>query len=57
MKWIKSSRCDTGSCVEVAFPVLGNVLVRNSTDQDTILDFTAEEWDAFIAGAKSGEFE
>jgi hypothetical protein len=33
-------------------------MVRDSKDRDgAILTFTASEWKAFIAGARSGEFE
>jgi hypothetical protein len=44
-------------CVEVAV-VDGEVGIRDSKDRNgPVLIFTASEWDAFIAGARDGEFE
>lgn len=51
----RSSFCAGGACVEVAVTPHG-VQVR-ATGQDDALDFTHDEWDAFIAGAKAGEFD
>jgi hypothetical protein len=58
-EWHKSSRsgpnCD--NCVEVAF-VNGAVAVRDSKDTaGPALIFTPDEWDAFVGGAKDGEFD
>ncbi len=57
--WRKSTRsgpnCD--NCVEVAF-VDQAIAVRDSKNPDGgVLLFTAAEWDAFVAGAKDGEFD
>lgn len=58
-QWRKSTRsgpnCD--NCVEVAN--LGDrIAVRDSKDPDgPVLVFTPAEWDAFIGGAKDGEFD
>ena len=58
-RWIKSSRSDTqDQCVELAW--VGNTIgVRDSKKGDTspILEFTPVEVAAFIAGAKTGEFD
>jgi NAD kinase len=51
----KSVRCDTGSCVEVS--VGDEVQVRNSTDPAMTAKFTKQEWQVFVAGVKSGEFD
>jgi hypothetical protein len=54
--WRRSGRCSTGSCVEVAKVGTG-FLVRDSKDPDSAhLSFTGEEWDAFVAGVKAGDF-
>ncbi len=55
--WVKSSSSGpSGNCVEVAFQGDG-VLVRDSKDPEgPTLVFTRNEWDAFVAGAKGGEF-
>lgn len=57
--WQKSSRSGpySDNCVEVAF-VDGAIAVRDSTHSDgPILLFTQQEWDAFVGGAKDGEFD
>jgi hypothetical protein len=57
--WRKSTRSGpfTDNCVEVAF-VSGVVAVRDSKDPaGPALVFTAAEWDAFVGGAKDGEFD
>lgn len=58
--WRKSSRSNGNggnNCVEVAFLDQG-VAVRDSKDRTgPALTFTAAEWDAFIGGAKNGEFD
>jgi hypothetical protein len=57
--WIKSSRSGPtgGNCVEVAFLADGDVALRNSRHPDgPALVFTRAEWDAFLGGARDGEF-
>jgi hypothetical protein len=57
--WIKSSYSGPtgGNCVEVAFLADGDVAMRNSRDPGgPALIFTMAEWDAFLAGARDGEF-
>jgi hypothetical protein len=57
--WRKSTRSSAnGDCVEVAKNLSGVVAVRDSKDPDgPALIFTPAEWDAFIIGAKEGEFD
>lgn len=58
--WVKSSYSHTdGCCVEVAFCCCGQVKMRDSKDQGTgpELVYTPGEWDAFLRGAKDGEFD
>ena len=46
-----------GNCVEVGH-VITEVLMRDSKDPDgPVLHFTTDEWRAFIAGVKAGEFD
>jgi hypothetical protein len=54
----KSSFCGTGACVEVAHDSdEDEIFVRDSKNPDTPpLRFNRDEWDAFIAGVKAGEF-
>lgn len=57
--WRKSSRSGpfTDNCVEVAF-VDDAIAVRDSKNPSgPVLIFTAGEWDAFVDGAKDGEFD
>jgi hypothetical protein len=57
--WRRSTRGDddTTACVEVAILDTGYA-VRNSTDPDgPVLFFTPAEWEAFVGGAKDGEFD
>lgn len=58
-KWFKSSRSQAGKeCVEVAHLDTGLVGTRDSKNPNgPALVFTPGEWDAFIAGAKAGEFD
>ena len=56
-KWLKSSYSSANGCVEVA-RVEDGVALRDSKDPSgPVLLFTAYEWDAFLAGAKDGEFD
>ena len=55
--WHRSSRCETGTCVEVA-RVDGHVAVRESNKPGgpTLL-VTEQAWAAFVAGIRAGEFD
>ena len=53
-----SSFCSAAACVEVARLADGHVAVRDNKNLGRpALVFTADEWSAFIAGAKAGEFD
>lgn len=55
--WRKSSASASGDCVEVALQG-ESILVRDSKNrQPYILQFTRSEWEAFLWGARSGEFD
>ncbi|MDV9188378.1 DUF397 domain-containing protein [Streptomyces sp. SR27] len=43
--------------VEIARLPEGGVAMRSSLDKDTVLRYTKAEWDAFVLGAKDGEFD
>jgi hypothetical protein len=59
----KSSFSGAGNpaCVEVGFvtaEVTVEVCLRDSKHRDgPVLRFTTDEWEAFLAGAKAGEFD
>ena len=52
-----SSFCDLGNCVEVGQLPGGAVAVRDTKDREQSLVFTPDEWTAFVAGVKNGEFD
>ena len=53
-----SSYCSFGNCVEVGRSPEGSVVVRDTKDgAQEALTFTDEEWTAFVAGVKAGEFD
>lgn len=58
-QWFKSSRSSgTKECVEAAHLSEGFVGVRDSKNPaGPALVFTPGEWDAFLTGTKSGEFD
>lgn len=57
--WIKSSHSySNGNCVELVGLPDGGVAVRDSKDiRSGVLRFTRDEWDAFLKGAKAGQFD
>ena len=58
-QWFKSGRSGGGSdCVEVCYLEGGGVAVRNSKRPDAgTLQFTDSEFDAWVGGAKDGDFD
>ncbi|AUS78078.1 DUF397 domain-containing protein [Actinoalloteichus sp. AHMU CJ021] len=56
-EWITSTEDDDQKGVEIAF-VEEYILMRNGADPEgPVLVFTQAEWDAFVEGAKDGEFD
>jgi hypothetical protein len=55
--WRKSSHSGQENCLVVR-PAAGGVEVRDSKNPGgAVLAFTRDEWLAFVAGAKAGEFD
>ncbi|MBD0674047.1 DUF397 domain-containing protein [Streptomyces sp. CBMA156] len=56
--WFKSSySAQANDCVEAGRLILGGMVVRDSKDSGgPALAFTADAWDAFLSGVKSGDF-
>lgn len=58
MHWRRASRCDSGSCVEVAL-VRGGAAVRDSKQPEgaPYIMFAAGAWRDFLDGIRAGEFD
>jgi hypothetical protein len=57
MAWQKATMSGAGACVIVA-PYDGGVAVSDSKSPDApVLLYTEAEWDAFLDGARRGEFD
>lgn len=54
-QYVISSYCVGGECVAVAADESG-VRVRSTTSGATVA-FSADEWTAFLAGVRNGEFD
>lgn len=55
-KWIKASASGTSNCVEVAGGGFA-VAVRDSDLPGAVLNVPGVNWDAFLEGARAGEFD
>jgi len=57
--WRRSHGSETADAAAVEVALLdGGVAVRDSRNPDgDVLFFTPAEWDAFVGGAKDGEFD
>jgi Domain of unknown function (DUF397) len=54
----KAESSDTGGCVEVAALPEGGIRVRDSRNPaGQVLACSDQEWEAFIAAAKTGDFD
>ncbi|QGV78186.1 DUF397 domain-containing protein [Streptomyces ficellus] len=43
--------------VEIAYLPGGAVAMRSSLEPETVLRYTEAEWEAFVLGARDGEFD
>jgi hypothetical protein len=58
LRWFKSSASGGGGCVEVAHLPEGGVALRDTKDRTRAAHvYTRDEWQAFLTGAKNGEFD
>jgi hypothetical protein len=59
LEWFTSSFSANGqSCVECARTPDGGMAVRDTKNRTgAVLRFTDDEWQAFIAGVRNGEFD
>jgi hypothetical protein len=57
-RWVRSRACSSDGCVEVARLGGGRVAIRDSKDLSRPAHvFDRDEWSAFVAGVKNGEFD
>jgi uncharacterized protein DUF397 len=57
-RWVRSRACSSDGCVEVARLADGGMALRDSKDTSKAAHvFDRDEWAAFIAGVKNGEFD
>lgn len=52
-----SSFSGGGNCVQVARLATGDVAVKHSRSERSPFVCTPQEWDAFVMGVKTGEFD
>jgi hypothetical protein len=57
LAWRRSSRCESGSCVEVALAGDGVAIRDSKHPGGANLLFTRGEWEAFVEGVRAGDFE
>jgi len=58
LSWFKSSASGANGCVEVAHRPEGGVALRDTKDRSkAACFFDRDEWQAFLTGAKNGEFD
>lgn len=57
-KWTRA-RCDTSACVEVRASLVfeDTVVLRSSVNPQSVLPVKRDEWAAFVAGVKAGDFD
>jgi hypothetical protein len=51
LPWRKPRRCESSACAETA-TTDEHVYMRNSTEPDTVVRFTHDEWDVFVRDLK-----
>ncbi len=57
MGWRRGSRCSSAACIEVR-RAGDHILIRDSKQPQAVPQrYDAEEWSAFVAAVKDGEFD
>ena len=54
--WRRAARCADAGCTEVAEGPDG-ILLRSSLQPDVVVSLTRGEWDTFVEGVKTGDFD
>ncbi|MEU1780314.1 MULTISPECIES: DUF397 domain-containing protein [Streptomyces] len=56
-EWLSAPGDTSEVRVEIAYLEGGAVGMRASNDPETVLRYTASEWEAFVLGVRDGEFD
>jgi hypothetical protein len=57
LNWRRSTRCDNGSCVEIALLATGAAMRDSKDPEGGMLVFSSSAWTDFILAVRSGEFD
>jgi len=57
LKWRVSSFCAEADCVAVAALPDRDVAIKDTKEGGHLLRFSQQEWRAFLAGVRAGEFD
>jgi Domain of unknown function (DUF397) len=57
LEWRVSRTCESGACIKVARHGEAVLIGSTTGSDDSICEFTADEWREFLAGAKLGDFD
>jgi len=55
--WYTSLSCNAGQCVKVGASGQTVLIADSKTPNGPILKYSPDEWRAFLAGAKNGDFD
>jgi hypothetical protein len=53
--WHRPSRCAGGECAEIA-EIEGMIALRSSTEPNSVVRYTPDEWQALVQAIKADEF-
>jgi Domain of unknown function (DUF397) len=53
--WRRPSYCAGGECAEIA-EIEGMIAMRSSTEPNSVVCYTPDEWQALVQAIKAGEF-
>ena len=56
-RWLRSRRCESGNCLEVATSHTGHVTVRDSKTIGPVLNLDRAVWRAFMVDVREGRFD
>jgi Domain of unknown function (DUF397) len=54
-EWTRAKDCSANSCIEVLLDY-GTILIRG-VDASIVVEAMPDEWAAFVAGVKAGDFD